>query len=158
MYLIHVSSAFCMYTLLLLSECGALATPESVPLYHQLLSKLSINKPRELPLMHHCEDQVSNSQATPPHQTSSGKDTNTVLHHQQNAQLQQDNARLQQEVNHLQQENIRHQQRITQLQQDHQQEIIRLQKDHQEEVTRLQQDHAPARGHSPTARDKAAPV
>ena len=91
--------------------------------------------------MHHCEDQVSNSQATPPHQTSSGKDTNTVLHHQQNAQLQQDNARLQQEVNHLQQESICHQQSITQLQQDHQQEIIRLQKDHQEEVTRLQQDH-----------------
>ena len=70
---------------------------ESVPLHHTLQTKLSITKPQEPPTIRHHEDQVSNPQATPLHQTSSGtaKDTNTVLH-QQITHLQQDNDRLQQ--------------------------------------------------------------
>ena len=70
------------------------AAPESVPLYRQLINKLSITKPQEPQTMRYREDQISNPQATPPHQTSSetAKDTNTVLH-QQNAHLQQENAR-----------------------------------------------------------------
>ena len=45
---------------------------ESVPLHHTLQSKLYITKPQETPTIRHREDQVSNPQATPPHQTSSG--------------------------------------------------------------------------------------
>ena len=89
----------------------------------------------------HCEDQVSNPQATPPHQTlsSSGtaKDTNTVFH-QQNARLQQENSSLQQVVTLIQQDNARLQQDITHLQQSYAQ----LQQNRQQEVTHLQQDIA----------------
>ena len=106
--------------------------------------RLSITKPQEPPTKRrrHREDQVSNPQATPLHQTSSGtaKDTNTVLH-QQNALLVHDNARhkqvvtrLQQVVARLQYDNARLQREVTRLQQDN----ARLKQDHQEEVTRHQ--------------------
>ena len=111
----------------------------NVPLYRQLIRKLSITKPQEPPTIRHCEDQVSNPQATPPHQTSSetAKDVIVTLHQQNdrlqqdNARLQQDNARLQQEVTSLQQDNAH-------LKQDYQQEVTRL----QQEVTHLQQENA----------------
>ena len=112
--------------------------------------------------LHHREDQVSNPQATPPHQTSSGtaKDTNTVLHQQithlqqDNDRLQQDNTRLQQKVTSLQQENAsqtqihqqevtHHQQTISQIQQDNgrlQQENALQTQNHQQEITRLQEE------------------
>ena len=135
---------------------------ESVPLHHTLQKKLSITKPQEPPTIRHRKDQVSNPQATPPHQTSSGtaKDTNTVLH-QQITHLQQDNTRLQQEVTSLQQENVHlkqetasqtqihqqkvthHQQTISQLQQDNsrlQQENALLTQNYQQEITRLQEE------------------
>ena len=139
---VHTFSPLCFLFL------HSLLLSESVPLDHTLLSKLSITKPQEPPTIRHREDQVSNPQATPPHQTSSGtaKDTNTILR-QQNAHLQQENG-------HLKQENIHHQQSISQLQQVHQQEITQLQQniahlqqgnaqlqqDHQQEVTHLQQE------------------
>ena len=127
-----------LFSSLTLSDINPHATAESVPLYRQLLNKLSITKPQEPPTIHHREDQVSNPQATPPHQTSSGiaKDTNTVLH-QQITHLQQDN-------DHLQQDNTRLQQEVTSLQQ----ETVHLKQDnasqtriHQQEVTRLKQEN-----------------
>ena len=142
MYLIHSIIFLCSHILpaflfFLFPYSLNAAAPESVPLYRQLINKLSITKPQEPQTMRYREDQISNPQATPPHQTSSetAKDTNTVLH-QQNAHLQQENARLQQEVTRLKQENI-HQQSI---QQDHQQEITHLQQHHQQEVAHLQQE------------------
>ena len=119
-----------------LSDLNPHATAESVPLYRQLLNKLSITKPQE-----HRVDQVSNPQATPPHQTSSEttKDTNTVFH-QQITHLQQDNDRLQREVASLKQD---HRQSIAKLQQDSthfQQQIVTLQQNHQQEITRLQEE------------------
>ena len=140
---------------LTLSDINTHATAESVPLFRQISNELSITKPQDPPTIHYREDQVSNPQATPPHQTSSGtaKDTNTVLHQQithlqqDNDCLQQDNTRLQQEVTSLQQENasqtqihrqevIHHQQTISQLQQDN----ARLTQSHQQEMTRLQEE------------------
>ena len=108
---------------------------------------LSITKPQEPPTITcHREDQVSNPQATPPHQTSNGtaKDTNTVLH-QQNAHLLQENTRLQQEVTCFLQNNVRLQQDNDHLQEDNarlQQDITRLKQNHQQEVTHLKQDNA----------------
>ena len=153
MYLIHSIIFLCSH--LLSSLIFVLLLSVSVPLYRQFLNKLSITKPQEPPTIRHREAyQVSNPQATPPHQTSSGtaKDTNTVLH-QQNAHLQQDNdylqqvvtclqqeiTHLQQDNGHLKQENIRHQQSITQLQQDHQQEITQLQQVTRQLQSRLDQ-------------------
>ena len=94
MYLIH-SIFLCSHLL------SVLFLSESVPFHHTLQSKLSITKPQESPTIRHRENQVSNPQATPPHQTSSetAKDTNTVLY-QQNTHLQQENTRLQQENGH----------------------------------------------------------
>ena len=142
MYLIHSIIFLCSHILpaflfFLFHYSLNAAAPESVPLYRQLINKLSITKPQEPQTMRYREDQISNPQATPPHQTSSetAKDTNTVLH-QQNAHLQQENARLQQEVTRLKQENIRQQS----IQQDHQQEITHLQQHHQQEVAHLQQE------------------
>ena len=150
-------SAFSSFSSLNLSPPGA---PESIPLYRQLLNKLSITKPQEPLTIHHREDQVSNPQTT-PHQTSSGtaKDTSTVLL-QQNAWLQQDNARLKedhlqevtdlrQDIIHLQQNNACLQQDVVHLQQSNcnthlQQEVTQLQQDKtclQQEVTQLQQDN-----------------
>ena len=154
MYLIHSIILLCSHLL------SSLTLSESVPLHHTLQSKLSITKPQEPPTRRHREDQVSNPQATPPHQTSSGtaKDTKTVLHQQithlqqDNDRLQQDNDRLQQEVTSRQQENAsqtqihqqevtHHQQTISQLQQDN----SRLQQEkaqYQESIVSLQQDNA----------------
>ena len=121
----------------LLSVLPLFLLSESAPLHHTLRSKLSITKPQEPPSRHHREHQVSNPQATPPHQTSNGtaKDTNTVLH-QQNARLQQDNDSLQKVVTLVQQDNAH-------LKQDHQQEITHLKREifHlQQMVTHLQQE------------------
>ena len=95
---------------------------EIIPHHWALQSKLSITKQQETSTVWHHEDmQVSNSQATPPYQTSNqtASDTNTVLH-QQNTHLQQRIAQLQQdhqqEVTHLQQEIIRLQHEARQLQ------------------------------------------
>ena len=141
-------SAFCSSSFLTLSESVPAAIPESVLLYRHLQSKLSITKTQKPPTIRHREDQVSNPQATPPHQTSSGtaNDTNTVLH-LQNAYLQQDEDRLKQEVICLQENNARlkqnNQEEVTHLQQDiarHQQTVTHLQLDHHQEVTRLQQE------------------
>ena len=141
---------------------GPHATAESVPLYRQLLNKMYITKPQEPPTTRHREEQISNPQASPPHQKRSGtaKDTNTVLH-QQITQLQQDNDRLQrdkdrlqQDNDHLQQGNDRLQQEVTSLhkenahlQQQHQLQVTHLQQDnarlqhyHQQEITRLQEE------------------
>ena len=135
-------SSYCVHTF-------SLSLSESVPLHHTLQSKLSITKPQELPTIRHRGDQVSNPQATPPHQTSSGtaKDTNTVLH-QQITHLQQDNGRLQQDNGRLQHDNDRFQQQITALTHTHQQEVTSLHQDnarltqiHQQEITRLQHYH-----------------
>ena len=150
MYLIHSIILLCSHLLssLTLSDTNPHATVESVPLYRQLLNMLSITKPQEPPTIRHREDQVSNPQATPPHQTSSGteKYTNTVLH-QKIAQLQQDNSRLQREVAKLKQEGIHHRQSNTKLQQDNtglQQQIVSLQQNHQQnhqqEITRRQKE------------------
>ena len=171
MYLIHSIILLCSYLLssLTLSDINPHATAESVPLYRQLLNMMSITKPQEPPTIRHHEDLVSNPQATPPHQTSSGtaKDTNTVLH-QHITHLQQDNTRLQQEVTSLQQENVHlkqdnasqtqiHQKEFTRIEQEnnslkqdcihHQQTISQLQQDnasqtqnHQQEITRLQEE------------------
>ena len=163
MYLIHSIILLCSHLSPPLSDINPNATAESVPLYRQLSNNLSITKPQEPSTIRHRKDQVSNSQATPPHQTSSGtaKDTNTV----QITHLQQDNDRLQQEVTSLQQENVHlkrdnasqtqiHQQEVTLLKQDngrlqqdyahltlnHQQEITCLQQAHQQEITRLQEE------------------
>ena len=150
MYLIHSIIFLCSH--LLSSLLFVLLLSVSVPFYRQLLSKLSITKPQEPPTIRHCEDQVSNPQATPPHQTSSGtaKDTNTVLH-QQNTHLQQENTRLQQDVTCFEQNNVRLQQEITHLKQNHQQVVTHLQQDithlqkdnarYQQSITQLQQDH-----------------
>ena len=124
-----------------LSDINPHATAESVPLYRQLLNKLSITKPQEPPTIRHREDQVSNPQASPPHQASSGtaKDTNTVLH-QQITHLQQDNDHLQEGNDHLQEGNDHLQEGNDHLQQDNdhlQQDNTRLQK----EVTSLQQEN-----------------
>ena len=137
MYLIHSIILLC--SLLLLSDINLHATAESVPLYRQLLNMLSITKPQAPPTIRHREDQVSNPQATPPHQTSSGtaKDTNTVLH-QQITHLQQDNDRLQQEVTSLQQENVHLKQDNASQTQIHQQEVTH----HQQTISQLQQDNA----------------
>ena len=110
----------------LLYLLSVLLFSESVPLHHTLQSKLSITKPQEPPTIRHREDQVSNPQATPPHQTSSGtaKDTDTVLHQQ--------NARLQQEVTSLQQTNAH-------LKQDHQQEVTHLQQETRQLQSKLDQ-------------------
>ena len=149
MCLIHSIILLCSQLL------SSLSLSESVPLHHTLRKKLSITKPQEPPTIRHREDQLSNPQATPPHQTSSGiaKDTNTVLH-QQITHLQQDNDRLQQEVASLKQklgihhitkllkDNTHFQQQIASLQQIHQQEITRL----QEEARQLQLDHQPKLG------------
>ena len=137
---------------LTLSDINPYAAAERVPLYRQLLNKMTITKP---PTIRHREDQVSNPQAIPPHQTSIGaaKDTYTVLH-QQITHLQQDNTRLQKEVTSLQQETVHLKQDNASQTQIHQQEIIllkedngRLQKDnarltqnHQQEITRLQKE------------------
>ena len=160
MYLIHSIILLCSHLL------SSLTLSESVPLHHTLQSKLSITKPQEPPTICHREDQVSNPQATPPHQTSSGtaKDANTVLHQQithlqqDNDRLQQDNDRLQQqitalththwqEVTSLHQENAhlkqQHQLQVTRLQQDNsrlQQDNARLTQNHQQEITRLQEE------------------
>ena len=164
MYLIHSIILLCSHLLssLTLSDINPHATAESVPLYRQLLNMLSITKPQEPPTIRHREDQVSNPQATPPHQTSSGtaKDKSTVSHQQithlqqDNDRLQQNNTRLQQEVTSLQQENASqtqiHQQEVTHLQQtisQLQQDNGRLQQknalqtqNHQQEITRLQEE------------------
>ena len=173
MYLIHSIILLCSHLLtsLTLSDINPHANAESVPIFRQLLNMLSITKPQEPPTIRHREDQVSNPQATPPHQTSSGtaKDTNTVLHQQithlqqDNDHLQQDNTRLQQEVTSLQQETVHlkqhnasqtqihqqevthHQQTISQLQQDNsrlQQENALLTQNQQQEITRLQEEEA----------------
>ena len=151
MYLIHSIILLWSHLSLLsytLSDINPHATAESVPLYRQL-SNMSITKPQEPPTIRHREDQVSNPQATPPHQTSSGtaKDTNTVLH-QQITHLQQDNDRLQQDNDYLQQDNDHLQQDNDRLQQDNdrlQQENDRLQQDNarlQQEVASLHQENA----------------
>ena len=142
MYLIHSIILLCSHLL------SSLTLSESVPLHHTLQSKLSITKPQESPTICHREDQVSNPQATPPHQTSSGT-ANSVLH-QQITHLQQNNDRLQQESGSLKRECIDQRKTITQLQQDNsrlQQQNTSLQQDntyiirsHQEEVTRLQEE------------------
>ena len=134
MYLSHSIIFLCSHLSPLFSS---LSLSESVPLHHNLQSKLSITK-LEPTTIHHREDQVSNPQATPSHRTSSGtaKDTNTVLH-QQNAHLQQEVTRLQQDLAHLQQDNGRLKQEATSLQQNN----TRLKQDHQQEVTHLQQDN-----------------
>ena len=135
-----------------LSDINPHAAAERVPLYRQLLNKMTITKP---PTIRHREDQVSNPLAIPPHQTSIGaeKDTNTVLH-QQITHLQQDNTRLQKEVTSLQQETVHLKQDNASQTQIHQQEIIllkedngRLQKDnarltqnHEQEITHLQKE------------------
>ena len=155
MYLIHSIILLCSLLLssLTLSDINPHTTDERVPLYRQLLNKLSITKPQEPQTIRHREDQVSNPQATPPHQTSSGtaKDTNTVLH-QQITHLQQDNDRLQQDNDRLQQDNTQLQQEVTSLQQEtvdlkrdnasqtqiHQQEITH----HQQTISQLQQDNS----------------
>ena len=132
---------YCVHTFLSpLSDINPHATAESVPLYHQLSNKLSITKPQAPLTIRHQEDQVSNPQATPPHQTSSGtaKDTNTVLH-QQITHLQQDNDHLQQEVASLYQENARLKQQL-QLQVTHlQQDKTRLQEEARQLQSRLDQ-------------------
>ena len=132
MYLIHSIIFLCMFTPLLSS---VFSHSESVPLHHTHQSKLSITKPQEPSTIGHREDQVSNPETTPLHQTSSGtaKDMSTVL--QQNAHLQQDNASLQQVVTLIQQDNARLQKAVTSLQQINDQ----LKQDHQQEVTHLQQ-------------------
>ena len=145
MYLIHSH-----HSNLLLSAFyspSSLTLSENVPLFRQFLRKLSI-KSQEPPTIHPREYQVSNAQATPPHQTNTGtaKDTNTV-HHQQNPRLQQDNGRLQQDNGRLQQDNGRLQQDNGRLQQDNerlQQDNDRLQQDNgrlQQDTDRLQQDN-----------------
>ena len=150
MYLIHSIILLCSHLL------SSLNLSESVALHHNLQSKLSITKPQEPTTIRHREDQVSNPQATPPHQTSSGtaKDMNTVLHQQithlqqDNGRLQQDNGRLQQENGRLQHDNDRFQQQITALTNTHQQEVTSLHQEnahltqiHQQEITRLQHYH-----------------
>ena len=153
MYLIHSIILLCSHLL------SSLTLSESVPLHHTLQSKLSITKPQEPPIIRHREDQVSNPQATPLHQTSSGtaKDSNTVLdqhitHLQQdNDRLQQDNTRLQQEVTSLQQETVHLKQDIASQTQIHQQEVTRLKQEtrslkedcihHQQTISQLQQDN-----------------
>ena len=137
MYLIHSIILLCSHIL------SSLTLSESVPLHHNLQSKLSITKPQEPPTIRHREGQVSNPQATPPHQTSNGtaKDTNTVIHQkithlqQDNDRLQQDNTRLQQEVSSLHEDNALRTQNL-------QQEIVRL----QEEARQLQLDQQPKLG------------
>ena len=141
MYLIHSIILLCSHLL------SSLTFSESVPLHDTLQSKLSITKPQEPPTIRHREDQVSNPQATPPHQTSSGtaKDTNTVLHQQithlqqDNGRLQQDNTRLQQEVTSLQQETVHLKQDNASQTQIHQQEITRLQEEARQLQSRLDQ-------------------
>ena len=155
MYLIHSIILLCSHLLssLTLSDINPHATAESVPLYRQLIKKLSITKSQEPPTIRHRKDQVSKPQATPPHQTCSGtaKDTNTVLH-QQFTHLQQDNDHLQQDNLRLQQDNTRLQQEVTNLQQEtvhlkqdnasqsqiHQQEVTH----HQQTISQLQQDNS----------------
>ena len=121
MYLIHSIIFLCSY--LLSCSSSSLSHSESVPLHHSLQNKLFITIPQEPPPIpiRHREDQVSNPQATPPHQSSSGtaKDTNTVLHQQ--------NARLQQEITQLR------------IQQDHQQEVTHLQQETRQLQSRLDQ-------------------
>ena len=131
MYLIHSIILLCSHLL------SSLTLSESVPLHHNLQSKLSIAKPQEPPTIRHREDQVSNPQATPPHQASSGtaKDTNTVLH-QQITHPQQDNGRLQQDNDRLHQDNTRLQQEVTSLHEDN----ALLTQNHQQEITRLQEE------------------
>ena len=168
MYFIHSIILLCSHLLssLTLSDINPHATAESVPLYRQLLNKMSITKPQEPTTIRHREDQVSNPQATPPHQTSSGtctvKDMNTVLHQQithfqqDNDRLQQDNDRLQQDNDHLQrevaslkQEGIHNRQSNNKFQQDNtcsqqrilslQQELIHLQEEARQLQSRLDQ-------------------
>ena len=159
MYLIHSIILLCSHLF------SSLILSESVPLHHTLQSNMSITKPQEPPTIRHREDQVSNPQAIPPHQASSGtaKDTNTVLHQQithlqqdndrlqqDNDLLQQDNDRLQQESGSLKRECIDQQKSITQLQEDNaflqqekntiQQDITYLTQSYQLEVTRLQEE------------------
>ena len=141
MYLIHSIIFLCSH---LLSLFSVLLLSESVPLYRQLLNKLFITKP-QWPLIRHREDQVSNPQVTPPHQTSSAtaKDTNTVLH-QQNTHLQQENAHLQQDNGRLQQDKVDLYQEFTRLQEDNarlQQDNAHLKQDYQQEITYLRQDN-----------------
>ena len=140
---------------LTLTDINPHATAKKVPLYRQILSKISITKPQEPPTIHvrHREDQISYSQVTPPHQRTSGtaKDTNTVLH-QHITHLQQDNTRLQKEVTSLQQENVHLKQDIASQTQIHQQEVTCLKQeinslkqdciDHQQTISQLQQDNA----------------
>ena len=133
---------YCVHTFLSpLSDINPHATAESVPLYHQLSNKLSITKPQAPLTIRHREDQVSNPQATPPHQTSIGtaKYTNTIPLHQQITLLQQDNYHLQQEVASLHQENARLKQQL-QLQVTHlQQDKTRLQEEARQLQSRLDQ-------------------
>ena len=153
MCLIHSIIFLCSHlSLSSLSDIKPHTTAESVPLYRQLLGKLSITKPREPPTIRHREGRVSNPQTTPPQQKSSGtaKDTNTVIHQwithlqQDNDHLQQDNGRLQQDITRLQQEVTSLQQKNVHLKQDnasqtqiHQQEVTR----HQQTITQLQEDN-----------------
>ena len=140
-----------VFSSLTLSDINPHATDEIVPLYRQFLNKLSITKPQEPPTVRHREDQVSNPQATPPHQTSSGtaKDTNTVLH-QQITHLQQDNTRLKQEVTSLKQEKVHLKQHNASQTQIHQQEVTLLKQEnnslkqdcihHHQTISQLHQD------------------
>ena len=147
---------------LTLTDINPHATDKKVPLYRQILSKISLTKPQEPPTIHHREDQISYSQVTLLHQKSSGtaKDTITVLH-QHITHLQQDNTRLQKEVTSLQQENVHlkqdiasqtqiHHQEVTRLKQEnnslkqdcinHQQDYALLTQNHKQEITRLHEE------------------